>query len=214
MRMVPTDQWSKLNVVRCGLDLTQLPERTKDDGGKMKIICVGRLSPEKGHGGLFEALAMFPVGERPGLILVGDGPQRDELEGLIDRHGLSGSVTFAGRQPEAKTLEMIAACDILVLPSFMEGLPIVLMEAMALGVAVIASRVAGIPELVVDGDSGLLFTPARWDELHAAIARLAGDAALRARLAEAARRAVTEEFDIILSADKLAAFFRPVGALQ
>ena len=214
MRMVPTDQWSKLTVVRCGLDLTQLPVPNPHGSGKPTIICVGRLSPEKGHGGLFEALAMFAPDERPNLVLVGDGPQRAELETLVDHHGLGGSVTFAGRKPEAETLEMIAASDILVLPSFMEGLPIVLMEAMALGVGVIASRVAGIPELVVDGHNGLLFTPARWDELHAAMARLVRDANLRANLAAAARRAVAEEFDITISAKKLAALFQSAGALQ
>ena len=139
MRMVPTDQWHKLTVVRCGLDLTQLPVPTPHDSGRPTIICVGRLSPEKGHGGLFEALAMFAPDERPNLVLVGDGPQRAELATLVDHHGLGGSVTFAGRKPEAETLEMIAASDILVLPSFMEGLPIVLMEAMALGVGVVAS---------------------------------------------------------------------------
>ena len=87
---------------------------------------------------------------------------------------ISERVRFAGRLSEADTLGEIAKADILVLPSFMEGLPIVLMEAMAMGTAVIASRVAGIPELVDDGESGLLFTPSNWDELASCIRRLVG----------------------------------------
>jgi glycosyltransferase involved in cell wall biosynthesis len=112
-------------------------------------------------------------------------------------------VTFAGRCGEKATLAQIAASDILVLPSFMEGLPIVLMEAMALGTPVIASRVAGIPELVEDGRTGLLFTPSDWAALGACMRRLLDDAHLRERLAQNARTAVHEEFDIDKSAEAM-----------
>ena len=104
-------------------------------------------------------------------------------------------MTFAGRLPEEDTLAEIARADLLVLPSFMEGLPIVLMEAMAVGVPVIASRVAGIPELVEDDETGLLFTPSNWDELASRIDLLLGDEALRRRLAESAKAKVASEFD-------------------
>jgi glycosyltransferase involved in cell wall biosynthesis len=96
---------------------------------------------------------------------------------------------------------------VLVLSSFMEGLPIVLMEAMAVGTAVIASRVAGIPELVRDGESGLLFTPSNWPELATCIRRLAGDAGLRQALASNARAVVEQEFAIERSARQLLVLF-------
>ena len=89
----------------------------------------------------------------------------------------------------------------------MEGLPIVLMEAMAVGTPVIASRVAGIPELVKDGETGLLFTPSDWEGLAAAMKQLLVDAHLQSRLAEAARSVVAEEFDIRRSAQALKQLF-------
>src|SRR5206468_6418616 len=100
------------------------------------------------------------------------------------------SVRFAGRLGEVATLAEIANADALVLPSFMEGLPIVLMEAMALGTAVIASRVAGIPELVQDGTSGLLFSPGDWTGLVGCMNRILEDSDLRQRLQENGRTAV------------------------
>ena len=121
--------------------------------------------------------------------------------------GLGEAVQFAGRLSEADTLDAIAAADVLVVSSFMEGLPIVLMEAMALGTAVIAPRLAGIPELIDDGRNGLLFTPSKWNELEGRIERLLGDESLRARLVGQARQTVVREFDIARSADALASLF-------
>jgi glycosyltransferase involved in cell wall biosynthesis len=101
-----------------------------------------------------------------------------------------------GRAPEAQTLGAIASADVLVLSSFMEGLPVVLLEAMALGIPVIAPALAGIPELVRHADTGLLFTVGDWADLAALMQRLAEDETLRTRLAENARERVSIEFDI------------------
>jgi colanic acid/amylovoran biosynthesis glycosyltransferase len=207
MRLVTSDQWSKLHLVRCGLPLSELPEYTHPGPAK-SLIAVGRLSPEKGQAGLLEAFAAVS-GDRDDLtlVLVGDGPEADRLRALAAQLGISGRVRFAGRLSEADTLGEIAKADILVLPSFMEGLPVVLMEAMALGTSVIASRVAGIPELVDDGESGLLFTPSNWDELASCIRRLVDDDALRARLAQRGRSKVSAEFDVDRSATQLRDLF-------
>jgi glycosyltransferase involved in cell wall biosynthesis len=105
-------------------------------------------------------------------------------------------VKLLGRQPEERALEEIGRSDMLVLASFMEGLPVVLMEAMAMGVPVIAPDVAGIPELVQHGESGLLFTAGDWDQLAERMSALGNDPALRARLALAARRRIEGQFDI------------------
>jgi glycosyltransferase involved in cell wall biosynthesis len=108
--------------------------------------------------------------------------------------GIADRVHYAGRLDEAGTLAAIGAADALVLTSFMEGLPVVLMEALALNVPVVASRVAGVPELVEDGVTGLLVTPADWSEFAAALLRLEADPVLRQRLAMAGHQRVAAEF--------------------
>lgn len=207
MRVAPTDCWNKFHIVHCGLDLPSVPPRATSPGVR-RIVCAGRLSCEKGHAGLLDAfstvLRKFPDLE---LVLVGDGPERGALSALASDLGVSNHVRFLGHTSERRTLEEIAAADMLVLPSFMEGLPIVLMEAMAIGTPVIASRVAGVPELVVDGESGLLFTPSDWDQLAACINRLAGDEDLRKRLADGGLSAVRSGFDIDRSAAQLLSIF-------
>ncbi|GAA3893268.1 glycosyltransferase [Sphingomonas limnosediminicola] len=207
MRVVEPDQWPKLLIVRCGLDLTVLPRR-RPRGPVVRLISVGRLSPEKGQAGL---LAAFSEARRdyPNLKLeiVGDGPDLDKLQQLAADLNLTQSVTFAGRCGEQQTLERIVNADCLVLTSFMEGLPVVLMEAMALGTPVIASRIAGIPELIEHGESGLLFTPSDWHDLANCIRGLTRDDALRSRVAAQARVVVEREFDIEQSARTLAAIF-------
>jgi glycosyltransferase involved in cell wall biosynthesis len=207
MRLVTPDHWEKLHVVRCGLPLSELPEHAPS-AGPTRIIAVGRLSPEKGQAGLLQAFATVSR-EHPELqlALVGDGPEAERLHALAANLGIADKIHFAGRLGEQDTLQEIARADILVLTSFMEGLPIVLMEAMAIGTAVIASCVAGIPELVEDGESGLLFTPSNWDELAAAIRRLVDDDALREKLVRRARERVAGEFDIGRSAAQLQALF-------
>ena len=209
MRQVDPRYWKKLHVIRCGLPLESFPSHSICPDGGTRIVCVGRLSPEKGQAGLLEAFASI-VSELPNahLILVGDGPDAAELRVLADRLELKSRVTFAGRLGENDTLAQIACSDMLVLPSFMEGLPIVLMEAMAVGTAVIASRVAGIPELVEDEKSGLLFTPSDWGELAICIRRLANDEELRESLAAAGRERLSVEFESRSSADRLLRLFR------
>lgn len=207
MRLVAPGHWTKMHVVRCGLPFDRLPPR-KPDGKGRTLVCVGRLSPEKGQAGLLEAFAELRGRHRDlELRLVGSGPDRQALEALAADLGVSDRITFLGRLTETDTLAEIARSDILVLPSFMEGLPIVLMEAMALGVPVVASRVAGIPELVADGTGGLLFTPSRWDELALCIERLLTDDALRDSIVEQGKRKVADEFDAQKSAEMVAALF-------
>ena len=192
MRVTAPAHWHKFQVVRCGLDLPALPPPAPHAGPRRDIVCVARLSAEKGHLGLLDAIAPLDAT----LTLVGDGPMLAEIEAAVARLGLGGRVRFAGRLDEAATLAAIARADLLVLPSFMEGLPIVLMEAMAMGVPVIGSRVAGVPELIEDGVEGLLFRPGDWDDLRRCIARVLDEPALGDALARAARAKVEREFDI------------------
>jgi glycosyltransferase involved in cell wall biosynthesis len=199
LRLIAPEHWEKLFIVRCALDLQGLPVRAARVGaGPLRVICVARLSPEKGHVGLLQAFAKARArGARDSeLILVGDGPEQARIERAIAELGLSGVVKLLGRKAEADTLREVAQSDVLVLASFMEGLPVVLMEALALGLPVIGPRVAGVPELVEDNVHGLLFTPAAWDELAERLHRLLTDAELRERLGKAGRAKVEQEFEI------------------
>ena len=211
MRLIPPSEWSKLSIVRCGIDLATLPSRPASPpiaAGPVQVIAVGRLSPEKGHAGLLEATAMVRNrGIAVALTIVGDGPEAGSLAAQVKHLGLESIVHFPGRQDEQSALASIAAADMLVLSSFMEGLPVVLMEAMALGVPVVATRVAGIPELVRDKVSGLLFDPADWAALADAIATLANDTALRGRLAVEGRLRIDQEFAIERAVARLPALF-------
>lgn len=212
MRIVEPAHWPKINVVRCGVPLERLSRSNSRRSGR-DIVCVGRLSSEKGQAGLLDVFAAVRnrVGDAQ-LTLIGTGPDEILLRQKATALGVEDSVCFAGRYSEADTLSAIAGADILVVASFMEGLPIVLMEAMALGTAVIAPRLAGIPELVEDGHTGLLFTPSNWSELEIGIERLLMDDGLRLRLADEAHKVVTAHFDITQSAEKLVSLFADATA--
>ena len=213
MRVSAPADWAKMHVVRCGIPLGDLPPKRPGRRSKPVIISVARLSSEKGLPGLLEAFGAVRK-SHPGcsLILVGDGPEREALRQQARSLQLDDGVQFVGRKSEQATLDLIAESDLMVVASFMEGLPIVLLEAMAIGTPVIASHVAGIPELVVDGRSGLLFPPSDWDSLATAITRLLDDQELRSELADEARAVVRNEFDIERSASRLALLFGHVPA--
>jgi colanic acid/amylovoran biosynthesis glycosyltransferase len=210
MRTIAPEHWQKLMIVRCALELSVLPPRAaRPAGAAVRVICVGRLSPEKGHAGLLEAFAKTRArGVDAELVLVGDGPELEPIQRRIAELQLQGHVQLRGRLAEPETLAEVAASDVLVLASFMEGLPVVLMEAMALGLPVIAPRVAGVPELVEDNVHGLLFTPARWDELAASLFRLLSDPALRESFGRAGRVKVAGEFEINRAVEPLLGRFR------
>ena len=158
----------------------------------MRLLFVGRLVPEKGVLVLLWALAEL---KRRGLeveaVLVGDGPYRQELEDAGRRLGLAGRLTFTGALTGAAIAPRYREADVFCLPSFAEGLPVVLMEAMANELPVVTSRLAGIAELVDDGVSGFVVPPARDDVIVDALELLAADPELRARFGRAGRRART-----------------------
>ena len=213
MRLSNPSDWDKLFIARCGIELDKLPRRPKPaDRDRPRIICVSRLSPEKGVLGLIDAFAQAKAkGLQADLVLVGDGPDREAIEGKIATLGISDEVELKGRLPEATTLEEIAGSDMLVLASFMEGLPVVLMEALALDVPVIAPCIAGIPELVVHGETGMLFAAGNWSELADRMIEMSRDSAGRRRMAEAGRKRILEEFDVYRSVRPLLERFSENG---
>lgn len=205
MRVSPPAHWPKLFIARCGVDLAKLPARLPHGGTRLRLVQVARLSPEKGQMGLIEAFAAAVLqGLDAELVIVGDGPDQARVAAKITALGLADRVSLPGRQSEADALAFTASADIFVLSSFMEGLPVVLMEALAMGVPVIAPTIAGIPELVEHHVSGLTFPAGNWAELTARMLELAGDPALRARLAAAGKDRVEAEFAIDRAVEPMA----------
>lgn len=196
MRLSDPELWHKLFIARCGIELDKIPAR-EPNNGRLEIVCVGRLSPEKGQLGLVEAFKRATDrGLDANLTLVGDGPDQKRVEDKIREYALGDRITMPGRKSEAEALVAIAKSDVLVLASFMEGLPVVLMEALALEVPVIAPCIAGIPELIEDNVTGLLFSAGDWGELAEQLVRLGSDAELRQRLGRAGHQRIIQEFDI------------------
>jgi glycosyltransferase involved in cell wall biosynthesis len=208
MALTDAREWPKLRVVRCGLSLDEYEHCGTPAGGRPRVLCVGRLVQEKGHAVLLQATAQLArEGHELEVALVGSGPLRDQLEGLARRLGIGDRVDFAGALGYEQVRQRYAMATLFCSPSFAEGLPVVLMEAMASGRAVIATAIAGVRELVHDEQTGLLVTPGRPDELAAAIARLLEDPDLRKRLSRAGRRRVASEFDVDRSAQLLRELF-------
>jgi colanic acid/amylovoran biosynthesis glycosyltransferase len=215
MRLSDPDHWSKLHVVRCGVEADALPAppaRWPGSGERIQILSVGRLSPEKGQLGLLEGFAdAVRRGLDAGLVLIGGGPEEARIRAAVEAHGIADRVQLRGAQPETAVLEAMARAHVFVLSSFMEGLPVVLMEAMALGLPVIAPAITGIPELVVHRETGLLYTVGRWDELADRMRLLATDPELRARVVSEGRARLRPEFDVAHSAARLDVLFRDSG---
>jgi glycosyltransferase involved in cell wall biosynthesis len=156
---------------------------------------VGRLSEEKGLRHLLEAFSLRKAEDgRWRLVLVGDGPQREALEKAIGDLGLHGKVALAGFQTD--TAAWYSAMDAFVLPSLTEGTPMVVLEAMAHGVPVIATSVGGLPALIASGENGILVPPAQPSELLGAMRSLAGDRELRGKLAHNAAEAVRRSYGV------------------
>ncbi|MFV1876502.1 glycosyltransferase family 4 protein [Nioella sp.] len=198
--------WGKLKIIHCGVE----PERYEigeRDGNK--LLFVGRLAAVKGVPVLLEALAEARR-TRPDLTLtlVGDGPDRAALEAQSRALDLAGAVTFAGYRSQSDVAELLARHDALILPSFAEGVPVVLMEAMAARMPVIATAVGGVSELVEDGINGYLVAPGDGAALRAAILRVMKDSALRQRMGGAGRAKVEAHFTATTEAARLARLIR------
>jgi glycosyltransferase involved in cell wall biosynthesis len=212
MRATDPSEWNKICLVRCGVEVARLPPRPRRrqlSGTPIEILSVGRLSQEKGHVGLIEAFAkLVGRGVDARLVLIGGGPEEPRIRRAVEALGLEGQVALRGAQPESEVLEAMTRTHVFALSSLMEGLPVVLMEALALGLPVIAPQVAGIPELVAHERTGLLFPAGDWDALCDRMTTLAGDSELRSRLGAAGRARVLEEFEITRAVQPLASLFR------
>jgi glycosyltransferase involved in cell wall biosynthesis len=159
---------------------------------RIVVGVVATLQDKKGHRVLLDAVAQTAGLEHVWLMLIGDGPERRALEAYATTLGIRERVTFCGTRRDLGNL--LPAMDVFALPSLWEGLPLALILAMGAGRPVVATGIAGIPEVVSDGETGLLVEPGDPVALGSALARMCGDAALRARVGAAARASVRERF--------------------
>jgi glycosyltransferase involved in cell wall biosynthesis len=200
------DHWDKLKIIHCGVDPDRYAPGERDG---TRLLFVGRLAAVKGVPVLLDALAEARQ-TRPDLTLtlVGDGPDRSALEALAAARQLAGAVTFAGYKSQSEVADLLARHDALVLPSFAEGVPVVLMEAMAARMPAIATAVGGVSELVEDGATGCLVAPGDAAALRDAILRVMGDSALRQNMGAAGRAKVEAHFTTRSEAARLARLIR------
>lgn len=208
-RWAAAADWEKIQVVHCGLNLSRWAEPLPLPQGSFHMVAVGRFAEQKGFGLLIRAFALaWRNNPQLRLSLVGDGELRAQIESLIEAEGMGDAVRLLGWQDEAGVRAAMEAAHALVTPSFAEGLPVVIMEAMACARPVIATYIAGIPELVRPEQEGWLVPAGDTKALAECMLQAANTAPeTLAAMGASARARVIARHDIRSSARRLAALF-------
>lgn len=209
-RWVDFAQWQKIKIVHCGLESSFYQIDNNALPTKPKLVCVGRLCEQKGQLLLIEAVKkLVDLKVDFELVLAGDGEMRPEIENLISMYGLQNKVTITGWISSQAVRQHILDSQILVLPSFAEGLPVVIMEAMSLKRPVISTYIAGIPELIKHNENGWLCVAGDVNDLTQTIQRALSTSKERLQeMGEVAFITVTARHHIDIEAAKLANHFR------
>ena len=190
------DDPTSFKIIHCGLDINKYGFRLPRREVKY-LLCVARLSLEKGLIFLVYAFALLRhKGYELELRIAGDGPMKEHLKQLVDELGLTEQVHFMGYLDEDQVIRALQSSDLFVLPSLIEGLPVSAVEAMAVGLPVIATNIAGTSELIEDGQTGILVRPSDPERLADAVVRMMQDYPFRLHAAELGRKKVVDEFDI------------------
>lgn len=213
--IVPAAMQPKIHLIHHGVDLDGFRPMPQPQVADVPlIVSVGRLVSKKGFGDLVQACRqLHAVGHQFRCVIYGDGPLRDELAALIVRLGLDNVVHLAGACDQRELIPVLQRATIFALTPFVtddgdrDGVPNVLVEAMACGLPVVSTAVAGIPELITHGHDGLLAQPRDVDAVAAQFRTLLTDADVRSALGAAARRTVRERWDLHMAAQQLAALF-------
>ncbi|PHS26824.1 MAG: colanic acid biosynthesis glycosyltransferase WcaL [Methylophaga sp.] len=205
-RWIPLEQWHKVKVVHCGLDDAFLADIATDPNVSNQLVCVGRLCEQKGQLLLLKSMrSLRDAGINCKLVLAGDGPMRAEVERRISEYELSDRVEITGWISSEQVKMLLVESRGLVLPSFAEGLPVVIMEALALYRPVITTYVAGIPELVKNKHNGWLIPAGDSDALTVAMKLLLdADGQTLSMMGLNGHKAVNEQHNIRIEAEKLA----------
>jgi glycosyltransferase involved in cell wall biosynthesis len=207
------------NGVETGADLMPDSEREKIrtslglDAEALMIISVGRLSPEKDYQSLLQTLAQIaPATAAPFLVLVGDGPQRNDLARTASELGMKDRVLLLGQRRDVP--QLLAAADIFALSSISEGVSKAILEALAMGLVVVATAVGGTPELIEDGVTGILVPPSRPDIMAQALSRVLADPQLAERLGRAGQLRVEQSFSLRATVQAYSDLYRQVAASE
>jgi len=207
MKFTDFADWDKLSINRLGVDAALFFPTTKNNTVPI-LLCVGRLVNAKGQGVLVQAAKeLVQRGHQFEIHFVGDGPDRDSLEAFVQHHQLDAYIRFLGKVNHDRVQTLQREADIFVLPSFAEGIPIVLMEAMASGTPCVTTHITGIPELFTHQHDGLLVRPGNSLQLANALERLMTDNAYANTIADNALLTVREKWDIHQSNARLAELF-------
>lgn len=211
-RWIPYSQWSKVKEVHCGIEETFHNVSPVPITTKPKLVCVGRICEQKGQLLLIDAVNILAKkGIDFELVLGGDGEMRPDIEAQIKKYGLSDKVRITGWISSDQVRNEILNAKALVLPSFAEGLPVVIMEAMALKRPVISTYIAAIPELVITGENGFLFPAGDVDALADTLEKfLALSAEQLSQMGELAYKRVLERHSANTEANKLAQLFNQI----
>jgi colanic acid/amylovoran biosynthesis glycosyltransferase len=201
--------WDKMHIVPLGVNTDEFKPVAREARQPLGIICVGRLVPAKGQHILLKAFSqVLSKGHSLHLTLVGNGPDRESLEREVARYDLAGKVTFCGALNHDETQAKLAEANIFALASFAEGIPVALMEAMAMGIPCVSTSIAGIPALIRNEIDGLLVPPSSVEGLASAIERLVLDDALRQKLGASGRAHVVENYNLAVNLNLLASTFK------
>ena len=209
MRLSEYQHWSKLLVSRLGIDPAVFAPRAQPQpsAAPFEVLCVGRLTPSKGQHILIDAIArMVEQGRNVRLRVVGAGVD----EASLKQHAasLGPHVVFEGAVNQDRIRSLYAAADCFCLPSFAEGIPVVLMEAMAMQIPCVTTHITGIPELIRNGIDGLLVAPSDVDGLVSALSQLVDDPALCSSLGVEARKQVSKYYNLTRNVQTLAGIFQ------
>ncbi len=209
MMLSPPIYWNKFIVSRLGVNpqlFSPQPDKTAKEF--FDILCVGRLTPAKGQHILIDAVErLTQQGRRVRLRLLGSGPDEASLRKQAAQNRIVDYVIFEGAMNQDRIRTFYAVADLFCLPSFAEGLPVVLMEAMAMGIPCVSTQITGIPELIRNGTDGLLVAPSDLDALVEALAKLMDDAALRERFSRSGRKRILQHYDLHRNVKELARHF-------
>jgi colanic acid/amylovoran biosynthesis glycosyltransferase len=200
--------WSRFHIVHCGVDVDEFtPAPLVTEPHPLRLLFLGRLVVEKGPVVLVEALGLLRAGGIDAeLTMVGEGPARAEIERTVHELGLDDHVVLLGAVPSDEARSHYQRADVFCLPSFAEGVPVVLMEAMSCALPVVTTYITGIPELVTDGVEGHTVTPGRADRVADALRGLTNPERRR-EMGEAGRQKVARDFDITTVGPQLVAVF-------
>ena len=212
MRLISPELWRKLHVIRCGVNVQEFEPRPEPHNRITEFVSVGRLVPAKGFHVLLEAIqALSQRRIAFHVTIVGGGQEEEKLGETSRRMGIEQYVTFMGALNQQGVHEALNRADAMVLASFAEGLPVVLMEAMAKGIPCVSTRIAGVPELIEDGVNGYLVAPSDADGLAQRMQELAEDTELRQAMGCRARQRVLAEYELEFNCRKLYSLFETVG---